>query len=378
MFDTEKMLLNANGLQYFSYVKSNLEMEEWSFLEKVSLPFRVIWSIRSYREIKKLLKEHKPDLAHFHNTFPLISPSAYYACKELGVPVVQTLHNHRLFCPGGYFLRNGALCKECVEKSLWCSVKSACYHNSKIQTAGLAAMLYIHRKLGTWEKKVDCYITLTEFAKKLYSGAGLHNDKIVVKPNFVEDFGRYSLNSKGYGVFIGRLGEEKGVLGLVTALKQAGDPSFKFIGDGPLRNDAMNAANAANLTKTEFLGYKQKEETLAILGEASFLALPSVCYEGFPMVILEALSMGKPVITTDLGGLPEIVKDNYNGFLVPPKDTSTLAEKMKLLYDDKDLCLSMGRNARKEYEEKYTPEKNYEMLMNIYDKVMRRSKRLRD
>jgi glycosyltransferase involved in cell wall biosynthesis len=371
VFEAEKAMLAQHGLELISYERSNHEVERYSTSRKIALPLYVVWSAKSYKEISDLIRRDNPDIAHFHNTFPLISPSAYYACKEQGVPVVQTLHNHRLFCPGGYFLRDGALCRDCVEKGLWCSVKNACYHDSKAQTAWLSAMLYIHRKLGTWTNKVDCYVTLTNFAKELYRSAGLPQEKIVVKPNFVHDLRSYMREPESFGMFIGRLGVEKGVETLLHALGKNSRPSFKLVGDGPMKSMLEGLKKKLNLENIEFCGFKPKEDTLSMLGRASFFVLPSICYEGFPMVVLEAMSLGKPVITTNLGGLPEIIKDGYSGFIVPPGDIDALADKMEILTKDRDLCKRLGQNARREYEEKYTPEKNYRMLMDIYNEVMK-------
>jgi glycosyltransferase involved in cell wall biosynthesis len=202
----------------------------------------------------------------------------------------------------------------------------------------------------------------------------LLSDKIAVKPNFIEDLAPYRQEAEGFGVFIGRLGVEKGVDFLLSAIKKAGNLRFKIVGDGPLAQCLEDKQKNLHLQNVEFCGYKAKEDALSMLGRASFLVLPSIWYEGFPMVILEAMSLGKPVITTSLGGLPEIIRDGYNGFLVPPGDADALAEKIKMLVNDRTLCENLGQNARREYEVKYTPEKNYEMLMSIYRNVIERKK----
>jgi glycosyltransferase involved in cell wall biosynthesis len=231
-------------------------------------------------------------------------------------------------------------------------------------------MLKFHRIIKTWDAKVDRYIALTDFAKTLYSSAGLPEEKIVVKPNFVPDYIKYRKNPESFGVFIGRLGTEKGVDTLLSALGIADQISFKIIGDGPERNKLEQRAADLKLNGTKFYGHKKREETLSILGRAAFLVLPSICYEGFSMVILEALSMGVPVITTDLGGAPEIIRNDENGFIVPPKDVEILSEKMLDLINDKKLCQNLGLNARKDYEERYTPQRNFDMLMAIYKKTI--------
>ena len=372
VFDSEKALLRSDKTDVVTCERNNSEVEKKSIFQKLFIPAEVWWSQASYNEVTGIIRKERPVVAHFHNTFPLISPSAYYACRDAGVPVVQTLHNHRLFCPGGYLLKNGAICTDCIQKSLWQSVRNGCYHDSSLQTAWVAGMLYFHRLIGTWNTKIDCFITLTQFAKKLYSNAGLPGDRIEVKPNFVPDYSAFGKKSEGYGVFVGRLGAEKGVEFLLYALKRAGDLPFKIVGDGPLRTALEELKHELNLSRLEFCGYRDRNQTLSIIGRSSYLVLPAIWYEGFPMVIVEAMSVGKPVISTDLGGVPEIIRDRENGFVVPPGDTDSLAARLGLLSTDSILAEILGEQARQDYEQFYTPEKNYEMLVNIYDRVLKR------
>ena len=374
VFHIERKLLEEGEVDVITYVKDNTDISSYSFFEHARVPFGLMWSFESYGKFRRLIQKNKPDIVHFHNIFPLISPSAYYACQAEKVPVVQTLHNHKLFCPCGYLLRNNRICTACIDKSLWHSIKNACYHDSKAHTGWFATMLYMHRQLGTWSEKVDCYITLTNFAKKLYSNAGLPEHKIYVKPNFIPDPGIYENKFGDYGIFVGRLGVEKGLEPLLRAIKKLGDIPFKFVGDGPLKSKLEGIARELNLHSVAFCGFRSQEDTFSLLKKASFLVLPSICYEGFPMVILEAMSLRVPVVTTNLGGLPEIIKEGYSGYIVEPNDADGLAAKMKLLVGNRSLCDMLGSNARKEYEEKYTPKRNFELLMGIYAETIQKKK----
>ena len=375
VFDAERAELRARGIETISYEKNNLDIEALPLMEKMRIPLGIVWSLASSRQIGRVLDEELPDIAHFHNTFPLISPSAYYACKARGVPVVQTLHNHRLFCPGGYLLKNAMICTACIDRSLWCSVRNACYHESKSQTSWLAAMLFIHRILGTWDNQIDSYLVLTNFAKELYRSFGLPEQKIRVKPNFCQDLLKYKGRQEGYGIFIGRLGEEKGISWLIEAASRIADFRLMIVGDGPLRLEVERIKKSLNLHHIELCGYKSREETLGLLGKASFLVLPALSYEGLPMVILEAMSLAVPVITTKLGALEELISDGYNGFIVPPKDIPMLADRMRVLFDNEDMCRNMGKNARSVYEDRYTPEKNIDLLLSIYQDAIDRNEK---
>jgi glycosyltransferase involved in cell wall biosynthesis len=317
-----------------------------------------------------------PDVVHFHNTFPLISPAAYYACRDLGVPVVQTLHNYRLFCPAASFFRDGKVCEDCLGKSRWQAVRHACYRQSRSASATVVAMLSFHHWYGTWTKLVDCYITLSEFSHAKFIEAGLPAEKIVVKPNFVLPDPGVGTQSRDYAVFVGRLSEEKGLRTLVQAWGRV-NPKYllRVIGDGPLLNEIRSRISRSGCSNFRLDGRLPREESLKVLQGAKVLILPSNCYENFPMTIAEAYACGAPVIASRLGAMQEIVYDGRNGLHFTPGDADDLARKVEWAWAHPDEMREMGRNARAEYEAKYTAERNYKMLIDVYQQAIQEARR---
>jgi glycosyltransferase involved in cell wall biosynthesis len=375
VFRNEVELLRKNRVDVVTYEKHNDEIKDYGREGKFLLPFRNMWSRKTYGELKQLLKKEKPDIAHFHNIFYLISPSAYYACREAGVPVVQTLHNFRFFCINGLLLRDGKVCEECLGKSPWKGVKYACYRDSQIYSFPIALADAIHRLFGTWGNKIDAFIALTEFGKKKFIECGLPEEKIFVKPNFLPDPPLAKYSHKGYAVFVGRISIEKGINLLINAfnmlrLNSINQLSLKIIGDGPLKDNYEDIVQTGKINNIEFIGRKSFDETMELLRNAQFMVMPSIWYEGFPMVIREAYACGKPVIASRLGAMAELVEDGKTGLLFEPGNPVDLAEKIKWMIEHETECIEMGKNARKVFEEKYTAERNFQILMNIYKQVL--------
>jgi glycosyltransferase involved in cell wall biosynthesis len=399
----ERELLARNGHRAVGYVRDNDEIAGHNLWQKATLGLRTVWARDSYQEIRALIASERPDIAHFHNTFPLISPAAYYACREAGVPVVQTLHNYRLLCPAATFQRDGRVCEECLGRSPWRGVWHGCYRDSRAATAATALMLSVHRWLGTWSKMVDCYIALTQFARAKFIEGGLPAEKIVVKPNFVypdpmavaamspspnspggqrpplqADAGqRPALRGDGdhrsplqYALFVGRLSPEKGVRTLLRAWQRLGNRiPLQVVGDGPLRAELEACASRHGLSNVLFHGQRTTDYVLAALHSACALVFPSEWYETFGRVAIEAFACGVPVIASRLGAMQEIVEDGRTGLHFTPGDADDLAAKVEWAWTHPNEMQAMGHAARAEYEAKYTAERNYQMLMEIYQRV---------
>ena len=372
----EKALLQRGGNEVNEYLRHNNEIKSRSICSNITLGFRTVWSSGARNELHRLLKEWKPDVVHFHNTFPLISPAAYYACRELGVPVVQTLHNYRLFCASGAFFRDGQACEDCLTKNHWQAVRHACYRQSRGASATVVAMLSFHHWYGTWKKLVDRYIALSEFSRAKFVEAGLPAEKIVVKPNFVFPVPEARAASRNFAVFVGRLSEEKGLRTLLQAWRCV-NPKYalRVTGDGPLFNELQSEISRLGLSNVHLDGRLPREESLEVLQGAKVLILPSNCYENFPMTIAEAYACGTPVVASRLGAMQEIVHDGRTGFHFAPGDADDLAKKVEWAWAHPDEMLAMGRNARMEYEAKYTPERNYKILMEVYQQAMHEARK---
>lgn len=312
----------------------------------------------------------KPDVVHVHNFFPLLSPSIYYACNEASVPVVQTLHNYRIICPGALLFRSGRSCEDCVGKAFaWPGVLHGCYRGSRLGTASVAAMGSIHRWLGTWQNRIDCFIALTDFSRGRLIEGGLPFDKIVVKPNFAPDPGDPGDGSGGFALFAGRLSGEKGIRTLLFAWDRLNGMSFrlKVAGDGPLREEVTRRADAG---RVQYAGALSRQAVQELMHEAAFLVFPSICYENFPLAIVEAFASGMPVIASRFGAMAEIVEDGRTGLHFTSGDPEDLARKIEWAVTHPKEMGEMGRAARTEYVTKYTAEQNYRQLMKVYRRVI--------
>jgi glycosyltransferase involved in cell wall biosynthesis len=366
VFKNEMTLLKNNGHDVIIYTVDNATIT--SVFAKFCLLLNTAFSFSQYRKIKAILQTELPAVVHVHNYFPLISPAVFYACKKAGIPVVHTLHNYRAVCPTALLMHDNKINETSLKGSAWWTVTKRVYRNSFIGSLALACMVELHKLLGTWQTKVDRFIALTEFSRQKYMEAGWPAEKISVKPNFIEDpFDTATTVHKdgGYALYVGRLSEEKGIDILLDAWAGVGLP-LKIIGDGPLKSSVESNA----LTAVEYLGLKKKDEVLELVQNADFIIMASTWYEGFPMVLVEAFACGTPALVACLGSMKEIVIPNKIGLHFEAGNADDLAEKVQWMIDNPAEVKKMGGNARKEYLAKYTPEKNYEMLMDIYQQAI--------
>lgn len=366
--EAERDLLLSRGRNVLTFFRHNREIQTDGFFRAARLGWQTVWARDSHRDLRELIARERPDVAHFHNTLPLISPAAYYACREAGVPVVQTLHNYRLFCPAAIFFREGHVCEECVEHSLLRSVRYGCYRDSRAATTAVASMLAFHRARRTWTEIVDCYIALTEFSRQKFMAAGLPAEKIVVKPNFVDPDPGPRSGPGEFALFVGRLSEEKGLHTLFAAWKRLQNHiPLHIVGDGPLLEELDAQKSSAGLSSIIFRGRLSRVSSIETIQRARFLVFPSECYENFPLAIAEAFACGVPVIASRLGAMAEIVADGRTGLLFTPGDAEDLAAKVEWAWAHRPEMDAMGRAARAEYEAKYTAARNYKLLMVVYN-----------
>ena len=372
--DAEARLLRRAGHAVIEYSRSNSDLIGASFPHQLTVASETLWSRRSFRELRALLAREKPHVAHFHNTFPLISPSAYHACADAGVPVVQTLHNYRLLCPGATFFRAGQACEKCLRRPLaWPAVFHACYRNSRGASSVAALLPAVHRAMGTWRRNVAVYLALSEFARQKFIEGGLPAEKIVVKPNFVTDAGPAKEAPGDYALYLGRLSEEKGVRVLLAAWQRLRIPvPLKIAGDGPLADElSAQLARQDFPASVEWLGAVPHSQIAALLRHARFLVVPSLCFENFPLAIAEAFACGLPVIASRLGACAEIVADSATGLLFTPADARDLGEKVSWAWAHPREMLAMGVAARAEYEAKYNSTAALRHLESIYERALR-------
>jgi glycosyltransferase involved in cell wall biosynthesis len=369
VYRNERSLLEAGGIEVVPFERFNDEIDDSTLARQVSLALRGAWSRRTHAELSAFLRRTRPDVAHFHNTFPLISPSAYAACRDRGVPVVQTLHNFRFICPGALLLRDGRPCEACVGTSLFPALRHRCYRGSLTATGAQVWTLVRNRFRGTYRNLVHRYIALSGFAAVRLAEGGLPADRIEVKPNFLPVSPPVGKGDGGFAVYVGRLQEEKGVRTLLAAWRELPGFSLKVIGDGTLRAEMERQARREGLP-VEFCGYRTKEEVLGMVGRSEMLIVPSVCYEGFPMALLEAYACGTPVVASRIGSLDELVVEDATGVKFEPGNSRDLAAKAGSLRKDRARLAALRRGARWMFEMKYTAENNFPALLGIYERAM--------
>ncbi|MGH9680518.1 MAG: glycosyltransferase [Candidatus Acidiferrales bacterium] len=375
VFRNESSLLKREGHEVIEYRRSNHDVSRFVSIGQIALAKQTIWASDTRREFRELLKREKPDVVHVHNTFVRISPSIYWACRDAGVPVVQTLHNYRLLCPGANLFREGKVCEECVEGGLWRGVQHACYRNSRPATAVVAAMLATHRVLGTWSREIDFYLVPTQFARGKFIAGGLPSERIGVKANFVHPDPGEGRGERNYALYVGRLSPEKGVHTLLAAWKRT--PSsipLEIVGDGPLRAELEGYAREHGLANVTFRGNLTWNEAMAAMQKARCLILPSECYEGaLPLTVVEAFACGTPVIASRLGAMQDLISDGRTGLQFHPGDSTDLASKVAQVWSNPSAMVEMSRLARREYEANYTANVSYKILMDIYERAIRNS-----
>ena len=453
--EAERLMLEAHGHQVVTFYRTNdviakrpssqggrqsiRNSRTAACFSLLRVSVQTIWNWKTYREFSKLLKLERPDVVHCHNTFPLISPSIYWACAQAKVAVVQTLHNYRLLCLNAFLYRKselisdkqllarsssrakinglngqGSICELCVSQQFkFSGVRYGCYRDSKAGSLVVAVLLFIHRVLGTWSKKVDCYIALTEFQKNKMVEGGLPAGKISVKPNFTQRViddasltagqravgsgsqagGTSSSNcqpttSQPYALFVGRLSAEKGCTVLLkawdrfqvrlttdnTELTAQQRPQLLIVGGGEQRHALESLATQGHQPATiHFVGKMPNHQVLALMRAAQFLILPSVWHEGFPMNIVESFACGTAVVASDNGGMTEIIVEKQNGLKFELGNEEQLSQKISWAFDHPDKMDEMGSGARQDFEQKYSAEMNHSQLIDIYRKVVRKA-----
>lgn len=364
---TEMRLLREHGHEVQYFTVSNNAVDG---MNRFQLAAQTVWNPAAYRALSDLFRRETPAIAHFHNTFPLISPAGYYAAKRNGIPVVQTLHNFRLGCPNALFLRSNTPCEKCVNTTtFWPAVLYKCYREDRMATAVTAAMLSTHRAIGTWNRAVDRYIALTEFSREKFIRSGLPAEKIAVKMNSAGTDCGPGRGAGGYAAFVGRLSPAKGILTLLHAWERLDSTlPLKIAGDGPLLPAVQDAALRDK--RIEVLGRLDQYQVRDLIGNASVLVHPSSCYENFPRVIAESFSAGTPVIAPRLGAMPEILTEGVTGFLFEPVDASDLARAILTALHEPLTTSEMRLAARQYYEDHLTDDSNYESLFALYTSLI--------
>jgi glycosyltransferase involved in cell wall biosynthesis len=362
-FESEWRMLRDAGHSIHTIVLHNDQVEQ---IGKLKVALHSIWSQPSYELVDRQLRERRYDVLHVQNFFPLLSPSVYAAARKHGVAVVQTLRNYRLLCPSVLLFRDGQVCEECLGKTFkYPGILHKCYRGSAAASLTVAAMTGVHRLLGTWQKNVDLYISLTDFARNKFLGEGFAPERIVTKGNFVYPDPGAGTGAGDFVLFAGRLTREKGIQTLLSAWDRLRPGStLKIVGEGPLSEELRAASQ--HIPNVQWLGARSSSEVKDLMGAAKLLVFPSEWYETFGRVAIESFAKGTPVIASRIGAISEVVDDLHTGLLFEPGNVADLALKLQWALEHPAQLQTMRTAARAEYLRKYSAEQNCRQLIECY------------
>lgn len=368
-----KWLLEQKGHHVIFYTEDNLEIARYNARQKMGLFSRALFSHRTYRRLLQIVAREKPDVAHVHNVFPLLSPAVYMALNQADIPIVQTIHNARLMCINGLFLRDGQICERCKDGKFLSGFQFKCYKNSYLLSGLYALTIGGHRRFGTFAK-IDRFIALTScMAEKLIRSGVAEAAKISILGNFLPaplpDYGTPDLHEP-YIVYMGRLSREKGIWTLLNAMRDMTDLRLKVMGTGPVLAEMQAAIQYHRLPNVEMLGFVDGEEKYRILRGALCSVLPSECYENFPLVLLESAAVGTPIVASRIGSLATLISEEKTGLLFTPGDSADLRGKLDLLVARPEQAIHMGRQARRWVEAEHSADAHYETLKKLYQQVI--------
>jgi glycosyltransferase involved in cell wall biosynthesis len=413
----ERDHLQAAGHDVITYYVSNHDLQShpntrWPkrllrALRLIWISMATVWNPVTYRHLRTLLRQERPDVVHCHNTFPRISPSIYWACANAGIPVVQTLHNYRLLCLNAYLFRfhrestgseapdatygAGEVCHLCAQRKWkWPGIRYRCYRNRRSGSAVVALMLGIHHLLGTWTRKIDRYIVLTEFQRQLFLQQGWPADRFVIKSNPISTppqsvSARLSASAQACGddpfaLYVGRLAPEKGLLFLFDAWAELGPlplangckPRLVVIGDGPLTNACRERIRQLNLDQcVTLLGKRGSYDVARYMSQARFTIFPSLWYETFGLVVAESARNGTPVMVSSPGAAAELVEDGKTGWIRPAGDQKVWIETIRWAFEHPEACARMGRAAAQRFQNAASPQQTTQHLLDIYAQILR-------
>lgn len=362
---------------YSKYFVENIDFHPSSFNQKIqvgcqSIP-RILYSTQSASRIRKLIRRVKPDIAHLHMIDHQLSPSILPVLKEEGIPVVQSIHTYKPVCPS-YMLYNtakGEICEKCIDGSYYEAVINRCHKNSYLASALVALEMYIHKSLHSYQKYIDLYLVPSEFVGNKMKEGGFNQDKIHLIRHFI-DPKEYpqSHNNNHYLLYFGRLSAEKGLLTLLKAMEGIKRSRLKIVGDGPMRSTLESYVKNKNLQNIEFVGSLNGGLLKSVIANASFIVLPSEWYENAPMSIYEAFALGKPVIGSCIGGIPELIQHGKDGYLFQSKDYDELKFWINFCLKNKTLVQKMGKNARLKVQKLFNPQIYYKKLFTFYSLIV--------
>ncbi|MGV1060041.1 glycosyltransferase family 4 protein [Clostridium perfringens] len=356
---------------YSDYFIENIDYSEKNIFKKFLYASKIIYNFESYKKMKKLLEDTNPDIVHLHLFQHQISPSIIKAIKEKHIPIVYTVHDLKPVCLNYKMLNSKGICEECKGGKYLKCLKNKCVKESYIFSFINVLEGYLHNFLKSY-KNIDMFITPSDFYRNKLLENGFLKDRVINIDNFI-DTSKFKPNysNENYFVYVGRLSNEKGVKTLIEAMKDVKESTLKIVGSGPIEEELKSFSKLYKIKNIEFLGFKSQREVRDIVAKSKFMIIPSEWYENGPMSVLEAMAMGKAIIGANIGGIPEMVNHNINGYLFESGNKEELAKYInKLLQNDKDI-INFGKESRKIMENKYSEKVHYNKIMKVYNRVLK-------
>lgn len=366
--DQESEALAEAGHEVVRFGRASDEIESWSPAKKAMLPARLVWSREAHRDLAAALLEHKPDVVHVHNTFPLLSDAVLHACRDAAVPVTATIHNYRLCCTSGDFFRNGAVCHDCAHGALLPGVLHGCYRGSRAASAPLALSIGVHR--AAWKSLVSAYIFISAAQRDLLGGLSLPRDRLFVRHNMIPRRELPAVGRQPTVVYAGRLAEVKGLRLLMTAWDRyrgmSDAPGLRLViaGGGPLEREVADWASTR--PSVEMAGLVPGSRCSELMSSARAVVVPSAWEEPFGLVVVEAMAAGTPPIATAHGSFSELIRPGVDGVLFRPGDAAALAVIIADVDAHPEAYDFYGKQARESYEDRFNPEHSLKHLLEIY------------
>ena len=369
--DRERAALAAVGHEVIPFERDSDEIEGWSLARKAALPGRMVWSREGYRDLRAALAERRPDVVHVHNPFPLLSPAVLYACRDAGVPVVLTLHNYRIMCAGGAFLRNGAVCHDCVDGPTVQAVVHGCYKGSRLASSAVVVSNAAHRR--AWRSMVSAYVFISASQRDLMAGLDLAAERVFVRHNLIPRRSAPQEPRADQVVYAGRLDQAKGARLLMAGWdcyrssrpeQDHGGLRLVIAGAGVLEREV--AAWASTRPSVEIVGYVGEAECSSLMARSRAVLMPSTWEEPFGLVAIEAMAAGTPPIAAGHGAFVELITHAVDGVLFTPGDPAALGAAISDVETDPDRYQTYGTQARESYEKRFDPDRNIEQLVEIY------------
>ena len=366
----QRRLLQENGHEVITFFRDSKALSSARPLEKLRTAAGVRGNHGAMGDLAHLVQRECPDVAHVHNVFPLISPLVYRVLYSFGIPVVQTVHNLRLRCPGGLMFTHGKVCEECTTSGLKRAVINRC-----VQGSLAASLLYADAVSHAWrsgyiEQNIDRFIVFNSFFRRQVLATGIPGKRLMTLPNFVPLPFNEVADKQPYALYLGRLSAEKGVDTLLDAWRQVDGLVLKIAGGGDLSSTVEKRCTTDLAGKVEYLGYVEGHEKQDLLRRARVFVLPSEWYENCPIALLESMAAGTAAVVTRMGGLPDMVDDGETGFVVEAGNVRALAQALQRFSDEPDLASDMGTTALLNARAKYGPAAHHAGLMAIYQSVI--------